>query len=254
MPELIRSARFRLAAAAGAVGVTSFLVAAGPGPLPSVLQLAGANEDLSGSCDEAEHAADPECTGTTTPAGDDDDSTTSTTVATSVPSTPAPADPAADVRSYDAAGAGTVVVAVEPTGLRLLSATPTAGWSAEVEAAAGHEVEVTFEAGTVRVDLNLELEDGEVRVRVRTRDDATGARTETENGVVVSDDDSSGPGSGSDDDSDDVDDADDDSSGPGSDDDGSDDDGTDDDSSGHGSDDTQDDTSGHGSDDGPGHD
>ena len=137
-----------------------------------------------------------------------------------------------DVRAIDAAGAGTVIVAVEGNGLRLVSATPASGWRVEVEQSAGREVELDFRAGTRRVQVNVEIEDGQVRERVRVRDDADDTDIRTEDGVVVRDDsrdadDNSGPGSGGDD-------RDDDSSGSGS-------GGDDDDHSGSGRDHPEDD-------------
>jgi hypothetical protein len=235
--------RTRLGAAAGILGAAAaFTLVVGAGPAPSVFQLAGA-DDVSGPCDEAEHADDPACGSTSTTVDDgtttstiDDGTTTSTTTA------PAPDDPTS-VRSIDAAGAGTVVVAVEGTGLRLVAATPAPGWQAEVEHGTGREIEVDFRSGTQRVQVNVELEDGQVRERVRVRDDADGTDVRTEAGTIVRDDtdDRSGPGG---DDDDTVDD----SSGPGGDD-------TVDDhgGSGPGGDDSHDDddgSSGHGGGDG----
>lgn len=247
--------RTRLGAAAGLLGAaTAFTFILGAGPAPSVFQLAGVNEDISGNCDEAEHADDPECIGvgggtgggsTSSTIDDSSSSSTSSTSSTiddSSSSTTAPTGPTtppASVRSIDAAGAGTVLVAVEGGSLRLVAATPTSGWRVEVEQAAGREVEVDFRSGSKRVQVNVELEDGQVRERVRVRDDADGTDTRTEDGVVVRDDsrddDSSGHGSGGDDSRDDDDDDDDDRSGHGGGDD--DDDRDDDDSSGHGGDD-----------------
>ncbi len=232
--------RTRLGTAAGLVGAAAaFTLVLGVGPAPSVFQLAGANEDVSGNCDEVEHANGPECAGivapdaststtvddSTTSSSTIDDGTTSTTVGTD------PANPAPTVRSVDAAGAGTVVVSVEGNNLRLVAATPTAGWRVEVEQGSGREVEVDFHNGTKRVQVNIEIEDGQVRERVRVRDDADRTDVRTENGTVVRDDsvdDDSGSGHGSDDSVDD-----DSSSGHGSDDSGGDDRG----GSGHGSDD-----------------
>lgn len=247
--------RTRLGAAAGLLGVAAALMAVtGAGPAPSIFQLTAATEDVRGGCDEPERANDATCAGTLTARESDDSSSsssTSSTLAESTSTTAAgPAAPTGEVRTVSAGDAGSIMVAVEGTNLRLLTAAPNSGWQVEVEHASGREVEVTFRSGTVRVDVNVELEDGQIRERVRTRDDATGAETRTENGVVVrddapdSDDDSSGPGSGSDDSSDDRSD---DSSVSGSDD-------SSDDSSGRGSDDVNDDSSGQGADDGPGHD
>jgi hypothetical protein len=233
--------RTRLAAAAGLLGAVAALTAiTGVGPAPSLFQLTGSTEDVSGNCDEAEHVNDPSCVGTLTARGADDDTSTTSPTVGGGSSTIAPAagPVAGDVRTFQAGEAGSVLVAIEATGLRLLTASPTQGWGVEVEQAAGHEVEVTFRSGTRRIDLNLELEDGQVRERLRTRDDATDTRTETTDGVVT-DDDNSGPGS-----DDDTDDLDDDNSGPGSDDD-TDDlddlDDLDDDNSGPGSDGSVDD-------------
>jgi hypothetical protein len=239
--------RTRLGAVAGLLGAaTAFTFILGAGPAPSVFQLAGVNEDISGSCDEAEHANDPECGGAGgggTTSSTVDDSSTSTTVDDGSTTT-APADPASEVRSIDAAGAGTVLVAVEGGSLRIVAATPSSGWRVEVEQATGREVEVDFRSGTKRVQVNVEIEDGEVRERVRVRDDADGTDIRGEDGLVVRDDSADSSGHGSDDDS-----AEDDSSGHGSDDE-SDDDDDDHSGSGHdGDDDGSDDDSGHGSDD-----
>jgi hypothetical protein len=207
-----------------------------------MLQLAGASDDkaddVSGSCDEAEHAADAECAGLTPTSDvvDDDDDTTSTTDDQGVP--------ADDIRSLDAAGAGTVIYAIESGSLRLVTATPSNGWAVEVEQASGQEIELDFRSGTQRVQVNVEIEDGDVRERVRLRDDADDTDVRTEDGVVQ--DDNSGPGNASDDVADD-------NSGPGSDDTTADD--SSDSGPGSGTDDSVDDHSGHdGSDDGSGHD
>ena len=233
--------RTRLAAAAGLLGAaTALTFVVGVGPAPSVLQLAGANEDISGNCDEAEHVNDPGCTGSSTTGATANDGSTSTTVDDGSTSTttngtvaPGPSTPSGDVRAIDAAGAGTVLVAVEGGSLRLVAATPASGWRVEVEQSGGREIEVDFRSGSKRVQVNVELEDGRVRERVRVRDDADGTDVRSENGVVVRDDsgdDNSNSGSGSGDDSDDDDNS---NSGPGN---GSDDD-DDNSGSGHGGDD-----------------
>jgi hypothetical protein len=230
--------RTKIAAAAallGASAVAAFVL--GAGPAPSVLQLAGAShdnaEDVSGNCDETEHAADPECAGTPISDDDDDDGTTSTTVDDTSSTTAGNDDPAApgsEIHTLDASGAGTVIYAVEGGSLRLVSATPASGWQVEVEQGTGPEIELDFRSGTQRVQVNVELEDGQARERVRFRDDADDTDVRTEDGVVRED--SSGPGSGDDDTT--VDDNS--NSGPGS---GSDDDADDDHSgSGHGGDDS----------------
>jgi hypothetical protein len=211
------------------------------------VRLAGATEDVSGSCDEAEHANDPACAGVPGAGSASDDDTTSTTAGTST--SPASSGQASHVRVVSAGAAGSVTVVSDGTSLGLLTTSPNPGWQVEVEQSAGREVEVTFRSGALRVDVNVELEDGQIRERVRTRNDATGAETRTEDAVVVRDegsDDDSSSGPGSDDDGATVDG---DSSGPGSGDDDS--SGSGDDDSGH---DSSDDSSGSGSDDGPDHD
>jgi hypothetical protein len=87
--------------------------------------------------------------------------------------------------------------------LTLVSATPNAGWTVEVEQAAGAEVEVDFRQGAQRVQVNVEVEDGAIRERVRFRDEAAGTDVRIENGVIVraeglgdmTGDDNRGPGS-----------------------------------------------------------
>ena len=206
MPDEPTPSRTKIGAIAGLAGAAAVAaLVLGAGPAPSVFQLAGAGEDTSGPCDEAEPAGDPECQGSPTT---DDDGTSSTaddgstsTTSTTFDDTSTTVDdgaPADDIRSLDAAGAGTVVYAVEGGTLRLVTATPTAGWRVEVEQGAGREVELDFRSGTRRVQVNLELEDGQVRERVRFRDDADGTDIRTEDGVTR--DDNSGPGSGSADD------------------------------------------------------
>ncbi|MGH9084147.1 MAG: hypothetical protein ACRDYW_01725 [Acidimicrobiales bacterium] len=215
---------------------------------PTPVRLAGVTEDVSGNCDEAEHANDAECAGVLAP-GRGDDGTTSTTAGTTTAPTGSGQSQPGDTRVVSAGDAGSITVVSDGTSLGLLTTSPNQGWRVEVEQSAGREVEVTFRSGALRVDVNVELEDGQIRERVRTRNDATGAEIRTEDGVVVRDDgpdDGSSSGPGSDDDGAT---ADDDSSGPGS----------GDDSSGSGSDDDSghdsgDDSSSSGSDDGPNHD
>lgn len=234
--------RTRLGAAAALLGaVTALGAMAGAGPAPSLFQAIGATEDLPGSCDELEHAGDPGCVGVSVPpASGDGTSTTDTTLddstSTTVGADPNPGAPStgADIRAIDAAGAGTVLVAVEGTSLRLVAATPASGWRVEVEVGAGREVEVDFRAGTRRVQVNVELEDGSVRERVRVRDDATGTDIRTEDGSVARDDSSDSSGHGGDDE---------DRSGH-----GGDDEDEDDDHSGHGGGDDDDDHGGDGGD------
>jgi hypothetical protein len=208
MPEAATAvSRARIGAAAGLAGAAAvFALVIGVGPAPSVFQLAGAGADLSGPCDEAEHADDPACQGASpsTTTDDDNDSTSSTSTTTDDGGTStsttvgggvtgAPAD---EIRTLDAAGAGIVIYAVEGGRFRLVSATPSAGWRVDVEQSAGAEIDLDFRSGTRRVQVDVELEDGQVRERVRFRDDADGTDIRTEDGIVEDDD--SGPGSGDD--------------------------------------------------------
>lgn len=78
----------------------------------------------------------------------------------------------------EAAGAGTVVVAVEGSSLTVVEATPNDGWIPEIEVVSGVEVEVDFRQSDATVQVKAELEDGELRVRVRERA-ATGAVVES---------------------------------------------------------------------------
>jgi len=115
--------------------------------------------------------------------GSSHDDATTTAVPTSVPS--GTASDASETRTIDAAGAGTVIVDRQGGQLTLVSATPNAGWTVEVEQAAGGEVEVDFRMAGQRVQVNVEIEDGAIRERVRARDDVAGTEVRIENGVVV---------------------------------------------------------------------
>lgn len=243
--------RAAVALTAATVVVGGFAVAwAGTGSSPNAsAQLASSEApgDVSGSCDEAEHADDPRCAGTT-PADDgtsttapSDDGSSTTAPTSTAPTTPTgggTGTPSGDVRTVTAADAGTVTYRVDGSTVTLLQATPTAGWRVEVEQASGDEIDLDFRSGTRRVQVDIEFEDGAVRERVRVRDDADDSRTEIVNGTVTEVE----PGDDRDDDGDD-----DDRSGH---DDEDDDDDDDDDRSGHGGDDDDDDDrSGHGGDD-----
>jgi hypothetical protein len=200
--------RTRLGLLAGVLGATGALtiVAASAQSEP----LGGSSDDppshevsgdISGPCDEAEHAGDPACAGVapTNPASPASPGNPGTT-----PTTAAPAAPASTAGTHTLrTPGGTVTYRSNGTSITLVSAVPAQGWRAEVEQAAGREVELDFRSGSQRVQVNLEIEDGRVRERVRVRDDATGIDDRFENGAVddhdaVDDhgaDDSSGPGS-----------------------------------------------------------
>jgi hypothetical protein len=189
----------------GVLGGLGGLAMAASGSSASTNQIAAAtrSEDVSGPCDEAEHAGEPRCTGATT-------STTvgPTTTTTAAPS--APASPAAATRTVNTA-AGTVTYVEDGASLIVVRATHADGWRAEVERAVGREIEVDFRSATSRVKVDIELEDGQVRERVRTVDEATTAAAVSsddnpathdvgdDNGSDDVTDDRSGRGDGSDD-------------------------------------------------------
>ncbi|HMG45287.1 MAG TPA: hypothetical protein VK611_28400 [Acidimicrobiales bacterium] len=202
----LTTARLGLVAAgllgtAGAVALTTTGSGADDPPATS-FQPASSDDgpgDISGPCDEAEHAGDPRCTGVTTP-------TAPTTTPSTAPSpAPAPAPASSGSHTIPTAG-GTVAYTVDGATLHLASAMPAAGWSVEVEQSSGREIELDFRSGSQRVQVNVELEGGQARERVRLRDDADGTDVRVEDGVVDHDrlddhggDDNSGSGSGSDD-------------------------------------------------------
>jgi hypothetical protein len=154
----------RIGVAAGIVAGSVALVA-GLGPAQSLLPIASAR------------GADDNPTSTTF----DDHGVDAPT--TTAPGAGAPSAPGT-TRVVQAAGAGSVTVAVSANRLDVLAATPAPGWRVEVEVASGREVEVDFRQGGDRVQVNLEIEDGAVRERIRIRDDA-GTDVRIENGVVV---------------------------------------------------------------------
>ena len=102
----------------------------GCGPAPSILKPGRSSDDVaddvSGSCDEAEHASDPGCAGT--PPGRRPRLPTACDDATSTAAPGGTASGGHEVRSLDAAGAGTVIYAVDGGSLRLVTATPASGW------------------------------------------------------------------------------------------------------------------------------
>jgi hypothetical protein len=235
-PDQLRPLRWRAAAAitVGLLGAGAALTAiAGAGGPPSPIQLAGVQEDQPGPCDEAEHADDPRCGGSTSTVDDGRSTTTASPV------------PDGTTQTIDAAPGGTVVVAVQGSQLVVVSATPNPGWTLGEQQPAGREVEVRFLTSAARVDVDAELEDGQIRTRVRLRalDDSSSNSTST---TIV---DQGGNDDGADHD------VDDDNSGPDGDD-GSGHDVDDDHSgtSGSGSDSSGSDSSGHDGDSGSGRD
>lgn len=129
--------------------------------------------DVSGPCDEPEHAGDPRCGPVGTPTGPTGEPTPASPPATDGP------------RTVDAAGAGTVTYTFDGSTFTLISADPAPGWSVEVEQAAGAEIDVDFRSGTRRVQVDIEVDDGAVRERVRIRDRADDSETRIVNGTVT---------------------------------------------------------------------
>jgi hypothetical protein len=168
--------------AAGTLGSLAGLAfATGVAPVPGLFQLASHDSAVAAPGDDLGRlrasGVDDSPTSTTstlvdrdTPTSTTSTSTTSTTVSFQ-PSAPAgaPAPAVTQTRTLDAAGAGTITYTVSGTTLTLVSANAASGWTAEVERAAGRELEVTFRSATGRVDVKVEFEDGQVRERVRPR-------------------------------------------------------------------------------------
>ena len=125
MPHAPTHNRTRLAAAAGLLGASAVAVLAlGAGPAPSVFQLAGASDDvagdLSGNCDEAEHAADPECVGTSTT----DDGSTSTTGMPHAFNSSRNASAAASSANFDAQYGPSIGTEIRPLTLEMNTTRP----------------------------------------------------------------------------------------------------------------------------------
>jgi hypothetical protein len=178
-----------LAGVVGAAGALTFVAGSALESTPiagsrSAQSSGVAPADVSGPCDEAEHADDPECAGVT-PANP---GTTPTTAAPPTdgpaPGAPSPGAAATGARSLPTVG-GTVVYDANGNSVSLVSAVPASGWRVEVEQSSGREVELDFRSGSRRVQVNLEIEDGRVRERVRVRDDAAGTDVRAEDGTVV---------------------------------------------------------------------
>jgi len=164
----------RFGIAAGVVaGGASVALLAGLGPAQSLLPIASAR----GADDGRAPAAQVDDHGDHGHGADDGVTTTTTGI------------PATGTQVVDAAGAGTVTVAVGAGSLDVVAATPAAGFTARVEVASGREVEVEFRRGTQRVQVTLEIEDGAVRQRLRIRDAADGTDVRVENGRIVGDND-----------------------------------------------------------------
>ena len=87
------------------------------------------------------------------------------------PTTSVSVTSAAFVETYAVGGAESVTIGSDGTTLTVLAVDPADGWSGEIERSAGHEVEVDFRDGTVRMRFDAQFEDGEVRIRIERDDD-----------------------------------------------------------------------------------
>lgn len=190
--------------AAGAIAVAEAAADGGDDPTP--VQAASSSSpssdddgpgDISGPCDEAEHADDPRCAGVVVP-GDSTPSSNPTTPTTpTAPTTPTTGAPMPSGGNTVRTPGGNVVYTHDGATLHLASAVPAAGWAVEVEQSSGREIELDFRSGSQRIQVNIELEDGRPRERVRLRDDADDTDIRIEDGVVERDrggDDDSGSG------------------------------------------------------------
>jgi frataxin-like iron-binding protein CyaY len=81
--------------------------------------------------------------------------------------------------TLQAADAGVVVLSRANGQLQIVTATPNSGYTAEVEVAAGREVEADFRGNDQRVQFNAELEDGVVRVRITEGADDSNSTSST---------------------------------------------------------------------------
>src|SRR5262245_33253644 len=160
----------RLGIAAGVVaGSAGMALLAGLGPAQSLIPIASARGADDGRAhaqvdDHGDHGH-----------GADDGVTATTGV------------PATGTQVVDAAGAGTVTVAVGADTLHVVAASPAAGFTARVEVANGREGEVEFRRGTQRAQVNLEIEDGMVPQRRRRRDATDRTAVRVEHGRIVDD-------------------------------------------------------------------
>ena len=187
----------------GALGAAAIAGTTSPVVLDMVLarspQVA---EDLSGPCDELEHAGDPRCATINLPASGGPSSTvppmtvpsstvpapggpSSTVPSMTVPSSTVPApgvpspNPGDGSTLHRVSDAGTVSI-VESGGLvTVVGVQPADGWEFTIQQNGTREAEVNFRRGSERVDFKAEFEDGAVRIRVRDRRAADGSSTTT---------------------------------------------------------------------------
>jgi hypothetical protein len=113
--------------------------------------------------------------------GGDDNSTPTTNPSgsTSTTTTTSPSTDTGSTATYRADNAGSVTITSNGSSLTIVSVSPTAGWTYEIEVASGREVEVDFRNGSRRIQFDAELEDGRVDIRVRESIDDNGGSTTT---------------------------------------------------------------------------
>jgi hypothetical protein len=163
---------------------------------PTVVRVPITTEDSTP--DSTPGTARDDDTSTSTPVtAPDDDDTTSTSTPVTAPDGDDDDDDGGTVapftKTYTLVG-GTAVISFDGSTLRIVSATPNAGFHTEVEDEGGREVNVRFEGNGHESRLKVQLEDGRVDERTEERPDSSGSGS----GHDDSDDDS-GSGSGHDD-------------------------------------------------------
>lgn len=148
----------------------------------------------------------------TTLPGDRTSTTLPEASSTTLPDDPRLGD-GSDIGTFtvDAGAAGTVTYSFDGQTLTVDATSANDGWSVEVEAAAGGEIEVEFQSADTRVDFEAEIDDGGVTVEVEVRpldddDDHDDGVTSTTLGDTDDDDTSTTIADGDDDHDDDEDD------------------------------------------------
>ena len=119
------------------------------------------SDDGSSSDDRSGHHDDDGVTTTTMPP------TTMAPTTTMPPTSSTTMPSATSTVTYDAGDGGTVTITSDGSTLTLVGTGPSAGWSPEVEAASGREIDVDFRNGDRRIRFSAELEDGQARIKVR---------------------------------------------------------------------------------------
>jgi hypothetical protein len=161
---------------------------------PTVVRVPITTEDSTP--DSTPGTAPDDDTSTSTPVtAPDDDDTTSTSTPVTAPDGDDDDDDGGTVapftKTYTLVG-GTAVISFDGSTLRIVSATPNAGFHTEVEDEGGREVNVRFEGNGHESRLKVQLEDGRVDERTEERPDSSGSGSGHDDS-----DGNSGSGSGS---------------------------------------------------------